>query len=355
MNVRVDTSVRRGVATFALAFLCATAPAYAQNTWGIGVLRSGALVFCDPVRDTVWMLKPTGERQELGTGITCRAVVTNPDGVYGEAIPNDASSTRGAGIWRVVATPNGGAFEWILRPTMNPGPVWLIRDAQGNQYRWTGAGLGSPRSEIERRTPLDIAEVVAGSLWGMSDGVGRQGRLGKVDGFALARDGSMVMADSGNIRRITVDGRVRTEATAVVTNSRVGLLHTMGLWGREIGVAASPTGDTVVVDPAAGRIVNIDRHGRATPIWEPTGFAQRVSRGRWGWRPAGVAMLGSTYYVLDDWMGPAIFADLIGSPRLSQVDQNGHVVRVASVPNWLVRAAVASLLVALLAWAVSRR
>lgn len=344
-----------GPALATLLFVLLPSLATAQTSWGIGVLQSGALVFCDQGRETVWLLTPTGQRQELGTGITCRTVVTNPDAVYGEATPNDVASTRGAGIWRVVATPTGGTLEWTLRPTMTPNGAWLIHDAQGNQYNWSGAGLGTPRSEIVRRTPFDINEVVAGSRWGAADGIGTQARLGKVNGFALAPDGSIVVADGRNIRRIDVNGYLRTEATGVITDSNIGLLNTTGLWGRELGVAAAPNGDAVIVDPAAGRIINVDRQGRATPIWEPAGFAQRISGGRWGWRPAGVAMLGTSYYALDVWMGPAILADLIGSPRLSQVDQTGHVVRIASVPNWMVRGAVASLMVALVAWMISRR
>ena len=111
----------------------------------------------------------------------------------------------------------------------------------------------------------------------------------------------------------------------------------------------------MVVDPEAGRIIRVDRQGRATPIWEPAGLAQRLTGGRWGWRPAGVAMMGQTYYVVDEWMGPALIGDLVGSPRVSQVDASGTVTRIASVADWIARVAVVALVVVVFSTLFARR
>ena len=329
--------------------------AWAQNSWGIGVLKNGAIIFCDPERDTIWRVDPDGRRTAVAASVTCRAVVTGPDGtIYGEATPGDGIASRGVGLWQIDA---GAARQWLMPLTATPTvDLWLVRDAMGRQYSWNGTGDGSAQSEIVERDASGAALVVAGGAWGQQDDIERRAAFGNVAGFALAPDGSLVIADSGNIRRMSPLHSVRTEARGVVTDSRLGMTRIPGLWGRELGVATDATGAAVVVDAEAGRIVHIDRAGRAKPIWEPAGFAQRVSGGRWGWRPAGVAVLGRTYYVLDEWIGPALVADIIGSPRISQVDENGRVTRIAAVSNWMVRAAAAALvLIALSAAWVSFR
>jgi hypothetical protein len=208
-----------------------------------------------------------------------------------------------------------------------------------------------------QRDPSGLTLVVAGAARGQRDGIGSNAAFGNVGGLALAPDGSLVVVDSGRIRRVSVLHDVHTEAVGVVTDSHLGLINVPGLWGRELGVATDASGAAVVVDPEAGRIVHVDRSGHVTPIWEPAGFTQRISGGRWGWRPAGVALLGHTYYVLDEWMGPAILADLIGSPRLSQVDDTGRVSRIARVADWNVRLAAGALLIVLASaiWAQRQR
>lgn len=328
--------------------------ASAQTSWGIGVLLNGSIVFCDAARNTVWRINPDGGRSAALTGVTCRAIVSAPNGaIVGEATPGDLSATQGVAIWEI---NSAGARAWLMPPTLTPPPgLWLVRDTSDRQYAWSGIGRGGSKSEILRRDPLGDTVVFAGGDWGQRDGVAADAAFGNIAGLALAPDGSLVVADSGNIRRVSRSQRVTTEARAVVTNSHVGLTGVSGLWERELGVATDLTGATVVVDPEAGRVVHVSREGRATPMWEPAGFSQRVSGGRWGWRPAGVAMMGSTYYVLDEWMGPALLADLIGSPRVSQVDAQGHVTRIAAVANRSVRAAAAALLIVIISIVWTRR
>jgi hypothetical protein len=333
----------RRVFLIALAIAVAHArPASAQTSWGIGVLPTGAIYFCDPGRSTVWRVDPNGDLNPEVTGVTCRAIVTGVDGnIYGEFIPADSTATRGVGIWRINAA---GTRQWLAPPTPMPQPeTWLILDRDGRQYSWSGTGSGSAQSEIVVRDAMGASVVAAGGARGHDDGIGSLVGFGNVEGFALAPDGSLVIADSGDIRRMSTLFTVRTEAQRAVTNSRTGLTDIPGLWGRELGVATDLTGAALVVDPAAGRIVHVDRTGRVTPMWAPGGVAQRMSGGSWGWRPAGVAMLGSTYYVLDQWMGPTLLADIIGSPRLSQVDAGGRVTRIASVSNGTVRAAAVAI------------
>lgn len=330
---------RRTLAFAVLTFLTA-APAAAQTSWGIGVMRNGSIVFCDRLRNTVWQVDATGKRTAALDGMNCYGVTTGLDGqVLGESTPLDlVTSAKTVGVWRL---GTAGQREW-LQP-----PAWLARDAASRSYIWMGIGAGSPTSQIVRIEGPGISVPIAGGARGKKDGIGEAAAFDNVTGIAAAPDGSVLVIDDGNVRRIDSAGSVTTEAVNVVTDSHFGILDAPGLWAREIGIASDHHSQAVVVDPAAGRVVHIDRGGHAVTMWAPSGWSQRLTGGRWGWRPSGVAMLGNTYYVLDEWLGPAIIADIIGSPRVTQVDNQGRVTRIASVPGWTARIGGVLLLIVL--------
>ncbi len=169
--------------------------------------------------------------------------------------------------------------------------------------------------------------IVAGGAWGQRDGLGLEAQFGRVAGMALAPDGTLVVADSGNIRRVAADGRVTTESVGTVTDSEHGVTGRLGLWDRTLGVAADADGSAVVVDWEAGRIARIMRDGTATAIWSS----------RWGWRPTGVALTTNGFYVLEDLALPSMAADLIGSPRVRFVDRSGSARTVVSVSSLMMR------------------
>lgn len=315
--------------------LLSAAPAAAQTSWGLAVTRGGLLVFCDRERSTVWVVDAAGHRTAAIDGVTCHGLATGLDGeVVGEATPTDVTVNRNVGVWRL--TDSGR--EWLQPPTLFPVPrAWIARDAESRSFLWSGTGSGSPTSSIIRQDMAGIRVDIAGGNRGQKDGVGTEAAFDNVTGIAAAPDGSLLVIDNGSIRRVLSTGLVQTEAVHVVTDSHIGFVDAPGLWAREIGIAADPQSEAVVVDSAAGRVVHIDRGGHAVTMWAPTGWAQRLTGDRWGWRPSGVALLGRTYYVLDEWIGPALVADMVGSPRVMQVDEQGHVTRIASVPGWTAR------------------
>lgn len=345
----------RFLVTAALAGLAALTPtrAMAQTSWGLGITRSGGLVFCDRVRGTVWLVAPTGERTPVLEAANCHAIATGLDGVVmGESTPVDITTTRGVGIWRL---DSAGRRAWVQPPSLLPNPgVSIARDADGRFFSWSGVGSGSPDSAIVRQDASGIRVPVAGGLRGHRDGLANVAQFDNVTGLAVAPDGSVLVIDSGDIRRVTPVGMVVTEAQGVVTDSHIGLVNTMGLWAREVGIAADKNSEAVVVDPAAGRIIHVDRGGHAVPMWEPAGWSQQLTGGRWGWRPAGVALADDAYYVLDEWTGPAIIADIVGSPRVTRIDATGRMTRVVAVYGWTARIG-AVLLVLVLASLVWRR
>ena len=192
--------------------------------------------------------------------------------------------------------------------------------------------------------------ALAGGAWGNRDGLGADARFGHVAGMAVAPDGSLVVIDTGSIRRIDPIGAVRTEAKGVVTGETGGSPLRVGLWNYTMGAATDVDGAAVVVDYAAKRIVRVARDGRATELWHSGGLANALTRRAWGWRPTGVAMLGSSFYVLEELPLPPLLADLIGSPRLLHVERDGTTTRVVTVSGMLVRVAAALLLLTLLSW-----
>ncbi len=350
----------RGLATGILVL--AAVPAFAQSDWGVGVTPNNDVYFCDARRDQVWKLDTLGTLSVAIPNVHCRALVVGPDGaVYGESVDAgsrvDVSSQqfRGSalGIWRMDAT---GVRTWVEPPTPTPDlAVWVVRDAFGQSFNWAGAIPHSPHSEIVRRTVSNLMVLVAGGLWGQRDGTGDGAQFGRVSGLALAPDGSLVVVDSGNVRRVSQTGLVTTESRGTVSNVPSGLLNTLGLWDHTIGVATDATGAAIVVDDPAHRVVRIDRGGHATEIWRAGGLANRLTGSRWGWRPTGVAVLPSGYYVMEDWPLPEMLADLVGVPRILQIHPDGSSQVVVSVSSWLVRAVVLLMIVIALSWMAARR
>jgi hypothetical protein len=308
-------------------------------------------VFCDVRRDRVWRLARNGELTDILPDTHCRGLVLGPDGyVYGEsstaAATVDASTgtTRAdtLGIWRVGLS---GRPAWVQPPITAPEPsLWIVTDGKGRSYGWNGALPRTTLSQIVTRQGPAV-NILAGGAWGQKDGLGLEAQFGRVAGLALAPDGSLVVADSGNIRRVSSDGRVTTESVGTVTDSDHGVAGKLGLWDRTVGVATDADGAAVVVDREAGRIARIARDGTATTLWSS----------RWGWRPTGVAMTATGFYVLEDLALPSMAADMVGSPRVRFVDRNGSSRTIVSVSSLMMRGLGALTLVILFSAIRSRR
>jgi drug/metabolite transporter (DMT)-like permease len=338
----------------ALALVGATASmARAQNSWGLAVAPTGEIYFCDGARDRVWMFGHDGTLIPVLNDTHCHTLVSAPDGlIYGEAVASDLVLNSNLGLWRMA----GRTSQWVMVPTRAPDPsVWLVMDRAGRQYAWAGADVDTAVSVITRRDPEGVVGVLAGHAWGGRDGTGDQAELGAIAGMAIAPDGTLIVADSGNVRRIDESGVVKTEAVGVLTGTTGGLPQRIGLWNHSMGVAADVDGSAVVVDYAARRIIRVSRGGQTSVLWQSGGWANALTRHGWGWRPTGVAMMGRTFYVMEDWPLPGLLADLIGSPRVLQVNRDGSYTRVTSAWSLLARVSATLLLVMTFSWVTTRR
>src|SRR3989442_954641 len=81
-----------------------------------------------------------------------------------------------------------------------------------------------------RREKSGASTVLAGGAWGARDGLGTDAQFGRVAALAVAPDGTVVVIDSGNVRRVTPLGLVTTESVGTVTHSEAGLIGIVGLW-----------------------------------------------------------------------------------------------------------------------------
>jgi hypothetical protein len=308
-------------------------PLSAQTSWGVVATTSNEIVFCDAQRDRVWKLDTSGRLSPVLTDTRCRTAVLAADGsVYGESVSAgtnvDASSgvslSSAVGVWRLAGT----ALRWPQAPSLRPDPsVWVVFDREGRSFSWNGAIPRSTLSQIMRREPTGTAVVAAGGRWGQRDGMGDSAMFGRVAGVALAPDNSLLIADSGNLRRMSPLGQVTTESVGTFSDPETGLVGQIGLWDRTMGVASHTDGSALVVDYPQRRILHIARNGLAQELW----------RSRWGWRPTGIAALQSGFYIMEEWPVPALAADLLGTPRILLLKPDGSTQRIVSVSSWVVR------------------
>ncbi|HEX2310544.1 MAG TPA: hypothetical protein VHH91_07495, partial [Vicinamibacterales bacterium] len=103
-----------------------------------------------------------------------------------------------------------------------------------------------------------VTTIAGGSGPGFRDGVGASAQFDTPCGIAVLRDGSLLVADTGNgvVRRVTLRGEVTTVTLVPLdANSDVSLF-------RPIGIAAARNGTFYVTD-RRGRILQVLRDGHA--------------------------------------------------------------------------------------------
>ncbi|HEY7187818.1 MAG TPA: hypothetical protein VH436_14780 [Vicinamibacterales bacterium] len=175
-----------------------------------------------------------------------------------------------------------------------------------------------------RRVTLDgRVSTIAGEMSGFRDGVGASASFSTPSGIALAPNGTLYVADTGNnaIRRITPDGSVSTLAGDGTPGYADGPAHQARFNG-PIGIAVAPNGRIVVADTYNDRIRAIDVDGTVTTLagsGQP-GADDGDASGASFDTPTGLAFDASgILYVADT-----------GNGVIRVVDMNGHV----TTPTW---------------------
>jgi sugar lactone lactonase YvrE len=245
----------------------------------------GTVYFVDILQSTVWRMRPDEPATPFVTGTTGPSLQIDGNGnVYG-------TRTEGRGrvtLWR--ADPHGNVVE-----------VGRARTA-GEARRLLAAGWGVPEHALDARA---------------------------IDGMTRTRAGEVIVTAGPAIRKVGLDGRVRTIASGgELLEQRTSLLaRLLGSRSHLTGVAMSASGDIYVVNAARGCVVRVRSDGRM----------QEVHSAERGWRPSGVAVAGNSVYVLE--YGPGVRVRLLeagGSGRVLTIVTPQRSAEAARMPNhWL--------------------
>ena len=192
-----------------------------------------------------------------------------------------AAAAIGAGVawWRMSAGGEVAPLErdWSAVVTVLAGDgVAEWRDAEAYRARFTDPfgvgtaadgtiyvtdGIGSHR--IRAISPDGRVTTLAGGTRGFADGVGADARFDTPSGLAVAADGTIYVADTGNnaIRRIARDGSVTTLAGNGTAGFQDGAASEAQFNG-PVGVAVSAAGRVFVADTYNDRIRVVEPDGR---------------------------------------------------------------------------------------------
>lgn len=143
-------------------------------------------------------------------------------------------------------------------------PYAVAQDAAGNAYLADAADHSIRKVDLQGRSTL-----LAGGAgrYGFVDGIGAEARFRKPAGLAVAPDGSVWVADSGNhaIRRIAPDGRVTTVAGNGERGTRDGS-GSAAQFNEPMGVALAADGTAWVADFGSHTVRRITPSGAVTTV-----------------------------------------------------------------------------------------
>ena len=276
--------IRIALLALAGSFLLAET-ASAHPATGIVVDRAGNVYFSD--LETIWKLDAKGQKTVFRAGVNGRHVhelsLDDQGNVYGADVSyNPANQTWPSAIWKM--TPEG-KFTYLLEPTENPPrgmSIW--RDRSGNMYLIDQNNHTRKQTLVLRRAPDGNIRTLAGSAYGHKDGSGVAAHFGSVGGMAFGPDGSLYLADTNSVRRVSLEGVVTTIAKDLNfkgPEDRPTLFG--GAHGNLAGLTVDANGTVYVADAGNRRLLKIMADGsvdvvyRAEPPFFPNGVFASAS------------------------------------------------------------------------------
>lgn len=88
----------------------------------------------------------------------------------------------------------------------------IVVDAQGNTYYVQQDRHANRETLILKRTPRGEVSTLAGGAYGHADGRGTRARFRAIGGLTFGPGGSLYVTDAGDLRRVGLDGEVKTLA-----------------------------------------------------------------------------------------------------------------------------------------------
>ncbi|UVW28023.1 NHL repeat-containing protein [Massilia sp. H6] len=198
----------------------------------------------------------------------------------------------GGGVTTLAGNGMPGGLDGVGRAASFHGPVGIAVDAAGTVY------VADTYNDRIRRIARDgsVSTVAGSGQPGMADGLGTAASFDTPSAIAVALDGTLYVADTGNhaIRKIAPDGVVSTIATPPEGERRPVLR-------RPVGLALTRDGYLYIAASSGGRIVQL----------APTGQYH--------------ALLDADVPAAQDGFGPDGTVQLYG-PRGIAVDRDGSLV-----------------------------
>ena len=318
---------------FAQCLFCAKS-IKAHEGWGIVVDRQGQIYFSDIPTNTIWRITREGNLQAFLRNKHSHALVLGEDGsIYGTHEHHSAALGK---VWRI--SPDGSLSD-VFTPTaefpLNLHPFTI--DREGNIYSANAISFPNQndKTTLLKSTPDGNVTILAGGTRGYRDGVRSEAQFSNIDGMAWGVDGSLYIADSVYVRRISMDGTVATLGKGALTTPSFG----EDLMGLEI----SPNGSVYVADYSQRRLVELIPDGNVRTVLE-TG---------WVWSPTGVTVVGNDLYVLEHLRMPLVLLGDVGIgpyARVRKISSDRTVEGIATVwgRNTLTFAIVLAIVVTLL-------
>ncbi|MEB3197804.1 MAG: carboxypeptidase regulatory-like domain-containing protein, partial [Candidatus Sericytochromatia bacterium] len=186
---------------------------------------------------------PVSSAPPVSPSLTPTPVVSPPPQALKGIVTTLAGSTEGDSDGTGAAASFRGPFGLALAPD---GTLYV---ADHYNHR------------IRKVTPEGAVMTVAGSTQGYADGPGTVAKFSAPEGLALAPDGTLYVADGGNlrIRKVTADGMVSTLAGSGFGDADgVG---TAAKFAKPLGLALAPDGTLYVADKFNHRIRKVTREG----------------------------------------------------------------------------------------------
>ena len=225
--------------------------------------------------------------------------------------------------YRFLRKPPPTPIGWKAHVTTFAGdgsPLWLsdpfgIAVAPDGTVYITDAG---ENNRIQKITPDGNITTIAGGVEGFGDGVGDKALFNTPSGIALAPDGFLIVADTGNnrIRRVTPSGQASTVAGDGTAGYVDGPANNAQFNG-PIGVAVDARGNIYVADSYNDRIRLITPDGQVSTV------AGKGTPG-YGDGDRNTALFDTPCGVVVANDGALIVADT-GNDRLRRIDTQGNV------------------------------
>lgn len=239
----------------------------------------------------------------------------------------------------VVAEPGANLIRWIDvdGTTTTAGGTPGLSDGPRGRARFrrplgVAAGIDGSVAVADsgnnaiRRVGVDgVVTTLAGGVFGQAGGQGNAARFAHPGAVAFLRDGTLVVADTGNntVRRVDHEGSVSTLAGSIRSQ---GMSPGPRSFREPAGVAADADGTIYVADTGNNRICRIRRSGRVEVVaGQPPGGLRdgNPTEATFRWPTALAVDADGTLYVADT-----------GNRLLRKIDPGGAVSTIGGEAGW---------------------